>query len=168
MQTMTSGSAATPNYVNLTAPFESTYGAQLIGSTVVTIRGFIAPTEFGASEPADQAIWAAGALVSSDALLRSGTETEIRDRALQLAPFNNPYDDWMLWVSGRVPADVAEAQVATSNVGGSEYGIYNRSSRKIEELGQGLYLFPDASTYDGVQRPQVYFNYELRIGLKLP
>lgn len=168
MQTGTEGSEATPNYVNLTAAFENAYGAQLIGATVVTIRGFIAPTSFGSSEPADQAIWAAGALVTSDSILHSGDTPENRDRALDYAPFNNPHDDWMLWVSGRLPSDVAAAQVATSNVGGSEYGIYNRSSRKIEELGQGLYLFPDASTYDGAQRPLVYFNYELRIGLKLP
>lgn len=169
MQTYTDGSAATPNYVNLTAPFEQTYGAQLIGATVVVMRGFVVPTAFGETsvEPANQTIWSVGALVTSDSLLRSSTEADNRDRAFQLAPFNNPNDDWMFWASGRLDRDSLPT-VATSNVGGSAYGVYNRSSRKIEELGQGLYLIPDSSTYDGNQRVRLYFNYELKIGIKLP
>ena len=60
---------------------------------------------------------------------------------------------------------VAAVNQASWNSGASVWAVDVKSSRRIEELGQGLHLW-----YDTVGSPEspVSANYDLSIGLKLP
>jgi len=122
--------------------FNTAYGADLLGATVVRIRGFMAieGANFG------------------DSLLLSGL-VEATPSAVAIpgdGPVHRPFADWMMlepfnW-TGR--GDVTEARM-----------IDNQSARKIEELGDQLSVY--VATSGGNAGPLDWSLY-LSIGLKLP
>lgn len=156
-----------PDYqtqVNLLAEFQEEYGAQIIGATVVRIRGWIAPRPI--ADLTDQAaFWSAGALIDDD----YSQSLVAADRATQqMSPFNAPNADWLMWQCGFVPASVEGVQPDVTSMPGSPYQVDNKSSRKLEELGQGLYLHVGTEDFTGAVIVPMNFLYCLRIGLKLP
>lgn len=137
---------------DLLETFQAEYGAQLLGSTVMRIRGFVYPVildtfHFGV----------VGAIVENDDDL---TQTE-----QSYGPTARPHDDWLMWWPYYSDANsVNGTGFASGNAQGSAYGVDVKSSRKIEELGQGLHLWRYTTTGGS---PAV-IQYDLSVGLKLP
>ena len=80
---------------NLLAPFQEEYGAQLLGSTVMRIRGYLQPfyTGGGAEGVGQSAV---GIIVEEDDELTEGGGTGNQ-------PFERPHDDWLAWLPYAVP-----------------------------------------------------------------
>lgn len=121
------------NALNLLSQFETQYGANLIGCTAVRIRvrysNFVADTT-------GSPLGIIGVRVADDADLASSAPTD------PLGPSADLHADWMMWDSKH--ADLTQAAAGTSP--GSELSRYSdvKAMRKIEELGQGLYMFVDS------------------------
>jgi hypothetical protein len=147
--------------VDLLSLFQEEYGAQLLGCTVVRIRGLVTPFITGGTAP-DTAVngrW--GIVVESD------NELTTQDPLLQ-GPGARPHDDWMMWAPFEFEPDAlgpVSNEPATWNAESSVWGVDIKSNRKIEELGQGLHLWYDYVASGGVG---VNLDYQLSIGLKMP
>ncbi len=140
--------------------FQTEYGAQLVGATVMRIRGYIRPNVVATSVVTGHC----GIIVESD--------NELNDQnALQQGPSARPHDDWLAWLpwlvdnSTGVPA-LSRVAETSWNFNASPWAVDIKSSRKIEELGQGLHLWYDFVAGGGEPTPPV--DYDLSIGLKLP
>lgn len=107
--------------VNLLAAFEASYGAQLLGCTVMRVRGTIAAQNASASFTLNTAV---GLQVAADDLT-----------AAQLDPFARLNDDWMYW-----DTLLANQNIATELAHVDNYKIDVRAKRKIDELGDTLWL----------------------------
>lgn len=141
--------------VDLLEQFQQDYGAQLIGSTVVRIRGYVMP--FSGENFSGTATGINGIMVDSD-------NTDITPDATQNQPHNRPHEDWLAWMPWAFThGDVSSPMqsLATANSAASPWAVDVRSSRKIEELGQGLYMFWQLA-------PTIGLTWNLSIGLKLP
>lgn len=154
-------SAPETSGVDLLDLFQAEYGAQLLGCTVVRIRGFVTPFVTGgtAGETAVSGRW--GIIVESD------NELSTQDPLVQ-GPGARPHDDWMMWAPFSfepVALGPVGDQPATWNAEASVWGVDIKSNRKIEELGQGLHLWYDYVASGGVN---VNLDYQLSIGLKMP
>lgn len=148
---------------DLLGNFQSEYGAQLLGATVVRVRGFIAPGI--ATAGADSAGYAAtvGMIVDKD---RDPATGYILQGNEDLAVEQREHDDWMAYLPFTVqnPSDVRTD--ITWNTMASPYAVDIKSSRKIEELGQTLQLWTSTPPADNPDLPGIGFH--LSVGLKLP
>lgn len=131
----------------LLSDFETLYGAQLIGCTIVRIRGLIGVRPVTAA--------------SSFNSVRAAVQVEPNPSGAPVVadgPYGGEHNDWMLF----------EPFHTASGVGNSEVDgrvIDVRSSRKLEELNQGLFLyFGTRSTNTSA----VDVVFDLSIGIKLP
>lgn len=143
-QTKTAGVAGTSR-TDLLAQFQTTYGAQLLGCTVMRIRG----------------TWAYVAAVGD---IKKPITCGIRvfDEAHNIAtlpgPITDPHADWMYYET----LLANEPQVAgTTYTGRSVFDV--RSRRKIEELGQGL-----AIAFEGNSAVAQDFWWQASVLLALP
>lgn len=147
--------------VDLLGPFQEEYGSQLLGATVVRIRGIMFPRFPGIGE-IENVGGAAGVIVENDRIL-----TEAPAEREFYSPFNRVHDDWLAWMPF-FQVGAAEGTAATSFNGGSEYNVDVKSSRKIEELGQGLHLWVGRDlNMGGNPGQQIDLWFSLSIGLKL-
>lgn len=132
---------ATPGalFVNLLGNFETTYGAQLIGCTAVRIRGVIKYDHAGAGD------------VSAVTAIRVVDDQEVATLTGARGPLLDLYADWMMF-----------EPTIRSGLTEDEHVFDVQSSRKIEELGQGLYV--------AIQSTSVALTYQgvFSVGLKLP
>lgn len=115
--------------VNLLAGFETDYGANLIGSTVVRIRGLMSSrVTTSVSAVADE--------------LRVGVRvSNVNETAALGGPVDNPHEDWMLW-------EPFYAFAVGEGGGGVHLDrvIDVRSMRKMDEINQQLTLFAESFT----------------------
>lgn len=139
--------------------FETEYGAQLLGATVVRIRGFAVPvmTTAGGTPGITNGNW--GIIVESD--------NDLADPAdITKAPLGRPHDDWLawqpFWTSGGYTGPPSAG--GSSNPNADEFSVDFKSARKIEELSQGLHIWYSFVSDTGA----VDLEYDLSIGLKLP
>lgn len=146
--------AVGPNGVsrtNLLADFEQLYGAQLIGTTVMRIRGTVAVTT---------------SAVGGFQRLRMAAKVESTQDPAPTSvdgPYGSPHDDWMLWE----PFIVNGASTAYYGNDVAARVIDVQSARRLDELGDELQLWFQAGP-DNQAATQVAVSYELSIGLKLP
>ena len=75
--------------VDLLEDFQSEYGAQLLGATVMRIRGYIVP-DMGLIEPGNRVGGHFGFIVEQD--------QELADQAIENLPISRPHDDWLGWL----------------------------------------------------------------------
>lgn len=136
---------------NLLANFETLYGAQLIGTTVMRIRGIVATTT--------------DATGGFQRLRMAAKVESTQDPAPSTVdgPYGSEHDDWMLW-----------EPFATNGASDEYFGndvaarvIDVQSARRLEELGEELQLWFQAAP-DNQADTQVALTYELSVGLKLP
>jgi len=150
--------AAVTNQVlgsDLLSQFETDYGAQLIGCTVVRIRGIVFATTAQEGAGADHFRMAAR--------VESGRGLDLT-AALPAAagPFDGENADWMLW------QPFFQVRPLAGTIDGDLVGrvIDVRASRKLEELDERLVMFvaPNPAA------PAVAWTYgwDLSIGVKLP
>lgn len=148
----------TPLGVDLLANFQSEYGAQLLGSTVVRVRGYISPTATGAGADSGGFGGLFGLIV--------GRDTD-NYNAPEMATEQREHDDWLAYLPWAVQNPTSDGQkVVTTNVQASPFAVDIKSSRKIEELGQTLQMWrnqlgPNDQDFIG-------WEWHLSIGLKLP
>lgn len=139
--------------------FQTEYGAQLLGATVMRIRGYLIPDL--PSDPVPGIVTGVtGIIVEQD--------QELADQALENVPRARAHDDWLAWLPFLVDSTnggVAPPGTASWNADASPWAVDIKSSRKIEELGQGLHMWYDTVAPGSVT---VNMNYDLSIGLKLP
>jgi hypothetical protein len=140
--------AAGVGRLNLLAAFETLYGAQLIGCTVMRIRGVINTASPGLAAGAGN--WG-----------RMAAKVEAVQAAPLTAgdgPFTSEHDDWMMFEPfvhiGAVAATQCDGRV-----------IDVKSARKLDELGQELTLWTEARAGNPVS---FTWAWDLSIGLKLP
>lgn len=119
------------NGLNLLGDFETAYGANLIGCTVVRIRIRWAPF---VADTTGQPVAGMGVRVVDEADISTSVSTS------PLGPMNDIHADWMAW----------DTSVATQTLaGGSQVGplvsryVDVKAMRKVDELGQGLYMLVD-------------------------
>lgn len=120
------------NALNLLQSFETAYGANLIGCTVTRIRvrwsPFIADTT-------GQQVAAIGVRVGDEADVTTSAPAD------PLGPLSDLHADWMAWDTCHPSPVLAGGAVLP----GPEISRYLdiKSMRKIDELGQGLFMFFD-------------------------
>lgn len=139
--------------------FQSEYGAQLLGATLMRVRGYVIP-DMPSAPAAGIATGRVGMIVEQD--------QELADQAVENTPGARPHDDWFAWLPFIYDrADVAGLQApgnASWNSQASPWAVDIKSARKIEELGQGVHIW-----YDTVQSAgTTNIHYDLSLGLKLP
>ena len=135
--------AQTTSGFPLLADFQTAYGAQLLGATVVRVRG---ETRF---KPVAAASYST---VAAMAVLPDNTPT------VDPLGTTGAFIDWMAYQP--ILGDIA--QTGADSVRANTWDV--KSSRKIEELGEGLFMMvsnPLAGT-------AAEFSAVLSIGLKLP
>lgn len=145
--------------LDLLGQFQQEYGAQLLGATVVRIRGFIVPANF-TSPIVGTVRGTFGVIVGKDTDDYSAPTLAVEQRE---------HDDWLAylpWAMNVPPADQYSPDVTryTSNVQASPFAVDIKSSRKIEELGQTLQLWRSEPTAAGGAGTE----WHLSMGLKLP
>lgn len=148
--------------VDLLAQFQQEYGAQLLGATFVRARGLMFPRAPGISAAA-QFGGIAAMIVEQDQILN--------DEAQRIAyqPGNRRHDDWLAWMPFFQVGGATPGRPATSFNGSSDYNVDIKSSRKIEELGQGLHLWMGHDpNLGGNPEQEIDLYYSLSLGLKLP
>lgn len=128
---------------NLLAGFETAYDANLIGATVIRIRGLIA-----AEVTTVDAVW--------DELRFGARVGSSVDDAAVVNPTSVPHEDWMLWEPF--------GAFAVGNEGGAAIRVIDvKAMRKIEEIDQQLTM-----TVSGFTTAAWQFGWSLSILLKLP
>lgn len=140
---------------DLLSQFETLYGAQLIGCTVVRIRGTMWATSTGGTGTTNTA--------RIGVRVESGTGLDL-SAPLPVAsgPYTDDSADWMLWEPFTNTIGPS-GQYPTTLIGRT---IDVRSSRKMEELGQRLI----AVFAPNPAAPTIVWSYgwDLSIGVKLP
>jgi len=135
--------AALPGIVriDLLAQLETAVAAQLLGCTVMRIRGVLA---------LDQSL--NGVLVAA-ARVGAANETIIAG----LAPYGAPYLDWMMW----------EPFVSTAIAAGGDAAarvVDVKSRRRLDRLNESLYLFIDTTNPAGT----LDYSLDLSVLIALP
>lgn len=141
---------------DLLSQFETDYGAQLIGATIVRIRGLMYANADSGQGTTNT--FRFGARVLSGALDLSGPTPD-------QSPFVDENADWMLW-------EPFIQSVTTTAAGGEDQqvGLMRmidvKSSRRLDELGERLVMFQASNP----AAPTVVWSYgwDLSIGVKLP
>lgn len=133
--------------------FKAAYGADLLGATLVRVRGQILV------HIPDQAAMQAGLVVVG---MRTYTESPDGDVVDEETPLDQPYGDWLMYQpsiiwKGRQLVDPTNCYAV------HRYDVDIKSSRRFEELGDGLLL---SASHDvvGVTGQLVY---NLSFGIKL-
>lgn len=131
---------------NLLSNFESLYGAELIGCTIVRIRGIITTS----SSAIDQ-LFVAAAMVEPDPV---GT--------LDVAegPTQRPYASWMLY-EPFVTSGLANG--AQNETGARMIDV--KANRKLDELDEQLSFYIQTPSGNSTT---VGYHYSLSVGVKLP
>lgn len=139
--------------VDLLGNFQQEYGAQLVGATVVRIRGFISP---GQTPLQGTYGGVYGIIVDTDNTILDDSRNAVEQRE---------HDDWLAYLPYTIQGvENRPGNVATSNANANEWAVDIKSSRKVQELGQSLFLFretPSLGSAPGME-------WHLSIGLKLP
>lgn len=143
------------NGLNLLGAFETAYGANLIGCTIMRVRLRWAP--FSAATTG-QPVAAMGVRVATEADLVSSAPTD------PLGPVNDLHADWMAWDTSVVSLLYGSGGPGTDQPGPamSRY-IDVRSMRKVDELGQALYAL-----FDHVSAAAVVYSVSASVLVALP
>lgn len=133
---------------NLLETFETQYGAQLIGCTVVRIRGIIYTSSSNTGQ-----LMVAAAVVESEP---PAPDTPVNAEG----PTQRPFADYMLYepfiTSGAASGPQSDTSARMIDV---------KSARKVEELDERLSLYLQTPSGNAVA---VSYHYSLSIGVKLP
>lgn len=140
--------------VDLLGNFQQEYGAQLVGATVVRIRGFVIPGQAPGLEGTYGGVYAI--MVDSDNTILTDSRNAVEQRE---------HEDWLAYLPYTIQGiDLRPGEVATSNAQGNPWAVDIKSSRKVQELGQSLFLFRETP----LSADSPGMEWHLSIGLKLP
>ena len=140
------GTSAQLSRTRLLQEFQDDYGADLIGATLVRVRGVIV------CYTADTT---AGGLTVAGTVK---TDTSAAVDLVNEGPANRPHADWFMW-------EPFYADGAHDYSSAARRIIDVKSSRKIEEIDEEAYLY----IATGPSNPAaITCDYTLSIGLKLP
>lgn len=124
--------AGQSNGLNLLGPFETEYGADLIGATVLRIRLRV----FAESSPSTfngLFVGGLGVRVADDKQMAQLTAGDP-----SLGPIGDPHADWMMYETFTISGTASQREVPLTD---RYFDV--RSMRKLDEVGQGLYLLAD-------------------------
>lgn len=137
--------------VDLLQDFRNTPGASTVGSTVMRIRGLLVPTGIDTVP---------NAASTFGFLIDSANEDPASGSNM---PVNRPEEDWLGWLPWNANLGTVPSEPGTWNSAASPWAVDIKAARKLEEVGQTLWMFMDRPTQGTYN---VYYN--LSIGLKLP
>lgn len=162
-QLVAAGAAATPVRFNLLTPFETAYGANLIGCTIMAIKGYVGV--LGTSAVAgDHFFCRAGVKVTDQplALVAGGDSLYAAD-----SNTGGAHDDWMAFWPLVVPSPVGVGTASPGwDGGGSAFmRVDVQSRRRLSELGQSLMLDVSAVAVAGID---LVWTHDLSILIALP
>lgn len=146
---------------DLLSEFESAYGADLFGFTVTRIRGNFAFYSQSADTSPGTYTYSSG--------IRIGTDSQIGDTDAEQAasdPFTDPFADWM-WVRNFTAPYPSTTALAAGNPGYVHFDVDIKSQRRLDELGQGLYLYHGRQSASDTAAT-IQMNADLHILLKRP
>jgi len=157
-QTFTTGNDGL--VVNLLADFETAYGADLFGFTITRIVGNFTHASNAGTAAAGYTLGVGLRIEDEQSVSNTNTDAE----QIALAPQNDQFSDWMFArvMHGAVTGATDYALALQE----SRYEIDLRSQRRLDELGQSLYLMAAASREPLTS--DVDFNYSLNILCKRP
>lgn len=136
---------------DLLADFQTTYGAQLIGATLVRVRGIMACQTSAATTDFQGVRWAAAVEQNPGAAAMAAGD----------GPFTGDHKDWMVFE----PFAVAGAGQIGVNQDPAGRVIDVKSMRRIEELNEEFFYAAEA---DAGNTAAVTLYFDLSIGIKLP
>lgn len=142
--------AAGDTGADLLAPFRSQPGATHLGATIMRVRGYIVPSEA-----------VAGAAAAGTIGIRLDTWNEDPAETAN-QPVLMPDADWMAYLPWNITGPTTANPPITWNQEASLWTVDVKSSRKLEELNETLWLFWDQN--GGGTRT---ITYNLSIGMKL-
>ncbi len=150
---------ATPQ--NLLGPFQEAYGADLFGFTVTRIVGHY--TWWTADDQTTATTYNFSVGIRTDEQEQAAGDTDTRQQ--QQIPANSPHDDWMYVRNnlGIASGTGAPEEVEQSALNRIELDL--KSQRRLDELGQSLYIYAGLNDYPGVD---VWAWYDLNILCKRP
>lgn len=140
--------------VALLTDFTNEYGAQLLGATIMRIRGVG---------------YVSGAATLTRSRVRAGIRVYTEDTQTpanvgnEPGPESAPHADWMFWYSTILHGD-PQGTLQRDATAFDRFVVDTKANRRLEELGQGLML-SIANPAVGVA---VDASWDLSIGLKLP
>lgn len=146
--TITTGGGNVPHQNDLLSGFNTRYGADAVGLTIVRIRGIIGVSGTVAGLPAVLAV-------------RTGTEGEVAAAAFNPMT-DGEYNDWMMYEPFIAFPDNANATASTDI---TARVIDVKSMRKLDELDQTLFLYAGSDT---ATASTVTLRYNLSVLLMLP
>jgi hypothetical protein len=136
--------------------FEAEYGADLVGATVVRIRGIIALSTPSGEQGSDVVV-AAGIRVYGE----RNTPSNSDNLASEPGPFSGPHADWMMYKPIFMGTTLGYVE--------REVEIDVKANRKIEELGQSLMISLEQDSAASTAANTAYDAFvNLSLGLKLP
>lgn len=151
---------------DLLADVKGRYGGDvLVGSTVMAVRGYVAPYVAQTSALNEtSATGRVGIRVCNQADIGGAVAGQEEQ-----APYGvNAEANWMGYFPFRMHSST-QPENATWNHMASPFGVDVGSSRRMEELGQTLGIFYNWFAVDAGSPPEfVTIDYDLSIGVKLP
>ena len=151
-QTHTPGLTSTN--INPLAFFESSYGANPIGVTIMAVRGNVMWTIDNSATAGERAMFRWGVRVKSD------QDTTAGDL------FGSGADsDWMVWDGGALHSVNGAATGTAGEAGFYRQAVNARSRRRLDELGDTLVL--SSQVANASVTPAVFF-YDLSFLIALP
>lgn len=156
----TASSGNDAEIVNLLSDFQTEYGADLFGFTVTRIVGNFKTRASGGTVPDTVRVSSGIRVEDQQAIANTNTDTEQGE----LSPFFDPYTDWM-WARNEYHVNSAASEAAVV-LNTSRVDIDLRSQRRLDELGQSLYLF---NQFDrGTTVTSISYQYNLNMLMKRP
>lgn len=159
---MATAATATPTRFNLLSGFETAYGANLIGCTVMAIRGYLG--FLGQSTVAgDHAFGRVGIKVTDQPQALVAGSDSLYDTTSQSG---GAHDDWMAFYPLFVSSTGAgQASPGWDGAGSSWARVDVQSRRRIDELGQALMLDVSLIAVTGID---LVYAHDLSILVALP
>lgn len=159
---MANAAQATPTRFNLLTNFETAYGANLIGCTVMAVKGWLG--FLGQSTVAGDNFFArVGIKVTDQPLALVAPNDSLYDTSAQTG---GAHDDWMAFFPLFVGSTGAgQASPSLDGAGSGWARVDVQSRRKIQELGEALILDISAIAVTGID---LVYAHDLSILVALP
>lgn len=145
---------------DLLQDFQDAYSADLFGFTVTRVVGHFT-------------WWASAQTVATTFNLSMGLRVDDSnqvqsvpaDQRVGTLPIRDPFVDWM-WVRNNGGATVGETDAPALQMANNRVELDLRSQRRLDELGQSLYLFHGLNT--PIEGEDIFLWYDLHILCKRP
>jgi len=149
--------ASANDQIDLLAEFETAYGAQLLGATIMRIRGELHFWASGSAAAGDTVAWAYGIGIFPDV-------------ATNLLASARPHEDWMHYgghsiVVGDIPTGATDSLDGSGEI---RVPVDVKARRKIDEMGEDLVFHIERVAAGSATNLNLSYTRHLSILIALP